>query len=153
MKNLISSLLIVFLITFSTSALATDYYSIKSGNAADLSSWNTSRSGDGSVSTSFDDPNDNFIIQNGSSLTGTAMFKCSGSMIIETGGTYTTGTSGNITNIATVVTINQGGVLKLSANTTLIAGFMLIQGTLQNLGGEIRFNNSPVAASNGRNHQ
>jgi hypothetical protein len=145
MKNIFSYFLVVLLVTLSLPVFATDYYSTTSGNANDLSTWNSSRSGNGSMPRDFNDPNDNFIVVNKSTITSNG-FACKGSVIIETGGILVTGKPGGITNVATVVTINQGGVLKLSRKTTIIAGFMLIQGTLENAGGKIRFNNPVVAA-------
>lgn len=153
MKNLLSYLLIVLLLQISFTVSAKDYYSIKSGNATDRSTWNSSRTGDGTAPIHFNDPSDNFIIQGGSVITGSNNFSCRGSLIIETGGIYNTGNTGNITAVATVVTINDGGVLKLSSKTTLIAGFILIQGTLENLGGEIRFNSVPSVATVASNNR
>jgi hypothetical protein len=147
MKNLLSYLLIILLLQISFTVAARDFYSVKSGNATNRATWNTSRTGDGAAPVNFNDPTDNFIIQQGSIITGSNNFSCKGSLIIETGGIYNTGNSGNITAVATVVTINDGGVLKLSPKTTLVAGFILIQGTLENLGGEIKFNSAPAAVT------
>jgi hypothetical protein len=149
MKRILPFIFLVLLLQVTSSVFATDYYSIKSGNAADVRTWNSSRTGNGTAPSSFNDGRDNFIVQNNSTITGNANFNCKGSLIIETGGTYVTGSSGNISNIASVVTINDGGLLKLSPKTLLVAGFVLVQGTLANEGGEIRFNSaqasSPVA--------
>jgi hypothetical protein len=145
MKNIFPSFLVVLLVTFSLPSFATDYYSTRSGNANDPRTWNSSRSGNGTTPQGFNDANDNFIVVNQSTVTSND-FACRGSVIIETGGMLITGKPGAITHVATVVTINEGGILKLSSNTTLVAGFMLIQGTLENAGGKIRFNNPVVAA-------
>src|SRR4051794_10761497 len=99
MKRILPYLFVVLLLQITSTASATDYYSIKSGNAADLNTWNSSRTGNGTVPASFNDPNDNFIIQNSSVIAGNLNFSCKGSLIIETGGTYTTGSSGNTSNI------------------------------------------------------
>jgi hypothetical protein len=152
MKNNLSSFLIILLLQFSVSAFATDYYSIKSGNAADPGTWNSSRTGNGVSPSNFNDAADNFIVQNNTAVNGND-FSCKGSLIIETGGLLQTGNPGTITRISTVVTINNGAILKLLPNTTLVAGFMLVQGTLENSGGQVRFNStpsSPVVALNRR---
>lgn len=139
---------------FSVPAFATDYYSVKSGNAADVNTWNSDRNGNGTAPASFNNAEDNFYVQNGSSITAVQKFSCKGSLIIETGGTYITGNAGNTTAVGSIVTINQGGVFKLSQNTSLITGFILIQGNLENQGGNISFSNvPPVAYSSRRQNQ
>ncbi len=148
MKNLLPYFLIAFLLQFSVSAFATDFYSIKSGNASEPATWNSIRNGSGTTPATFNNPEDNFIVQDGSVITGSANFGCKGSLIIEAGGMYNTGYSGNKTTVASVVTINNGGIFRLSPNTTLIAGFILVQGNLENHGGEINFRApSPVISS------
>lgn len=146
MKNILP--FIFFL--FGVPAFATDYYSIKSGNAADVYTWNSDRNGKGTAPASFNNAEDNFIVQNGSTITTTQNFSCKGSLIIETGGTYITGNAGNTTAVGSVVTINQGGIFRLSQRTSLITGFILIQGNLENQGGEISFSNAPPVAYNSR---
>ncbi len=150
MKNI---LYFVFFL-FSLPAFATDYYSIKSGNAADVNTWNSDRNGKGTAPANFNNAADNFYVQNGSSIIAVQNFNCKGSLIIETGGIFITGNAGNTTAVGTVVTINQGGVLKLSQSTSLITGFILIQGNLENQGGNISFSKaSPVAYNSRRQNQ
>jgi hypothetical protein len=70
MKRILPFLFVALFMQIACSVFATDYYSVKVGNAADLTTWNTSRTGNGSAPTSFNDANDNFIIQNTSIITG-----------------------------------------------------------------------------------
>lgn len=142
MKIAFSFLLAFVLLQLSASAK--DYYSVKNGEATDRSTWNSSRNGNGTAPAGFNDPSDNFIVQDGFNVTGNS-FYCNGSVIVENGGIYSTGNKGNITNITTMVSVNEGGIFSLSKQTTLLAGFVLVQGTLENLGGEIRLD--PMAAS------
>ena len=147
MKIVFPALLVILLLQVSVSVFATDYYCIKNGNAADLNTWNSSRTGNGTSPVNFSNPEDNFIVQKDFAVTNKNNFSCAGSLILENGGIYNTGNSGNTINIASVITINDGATLKLSPKTTLVAGFILIQGKLENLGGEIKFS-SPVATLN-----
>jgi hypothetical protein len=144
MKNIVSFIFFILMLQFPAAVFATDYYSLKSGgNAADLTTWNSSRSGNGTAPLNFNDPNDNFIVQTGCNITGTD-FSCKGSLIIEAGGFFNTGITGN-TRISTVVSINEGAVLTLSPNTSLTTGFIMIQGIIKNAGGVLRFSSSPVS--------
>jgi hypothetical protein len=144
MKNFLRLSLFILLVQFSVNAFATDYYSVKNGDAFNRFSWNSSRDGKGAAPLNFNDPNDNFIVQAGSTVTS-GDFSCNGSLIIESGGIFNTGTAGN-TRVSTVVTINEGAVLTLSPNTSLTTGFILIQGILKNSGGVLRFSSSPLSA-------
>jgi hypothetical protein len=150
MKNILPLLFTFLLLQFAVSAFATDYYSIKSGNAAETSIWNSDRNGNGTAPSTFNNVEDNFIIQNGSTITATENFSLTGSLIIETGGIYNTGSNGNTTTVGSVVTINQGGLLRLSQKTSLVAGFIIIQGNLENKGGEISFSTTSPLAYNSR---
>jgi hypothetical protein len=145
MKYFLVLFLTISLLNIAGSALATDYYSIVNGDASDKKTWNSSRDGKGTAPTSFDDPSDNFIVQKNVVVSNNRnAFTCKGSLFIEDGGVYNTGLKTKSTTIATAVAINAGGVLQLQKGSSLNAGFILIQGKLENLGGALIVGSAPL---------
>lgn len=146
MKQLFKLILLISTLHLAATASATDYYSISNGDASDKTTWNSSRDGKGTAPTSFNDPSDNFIVQKNMVVENNQnAFTCKGSLFIEDGGVYSTGMNTKSTTIATAIAINPGGVLQLQKGSILNAGFVLIQGKLENLGGNINVGSSPLA--------
>lgn len=143
--KLITLFILISLLHIAAAASATDYYSIINGDASDKKTWNSSRYGKGTAPTGFDDPTDNFIVQKNMIVTNSHdAFTCKGSLFIENGGVYSTGLQTKPTTIATAITINTGGTLQLQKGSVLHAGFVLIQGRLENLGGELIIGSAPI---------
>ncbi len=78
--------LIISIIFLPTFILATTYYSQGDGNFGTLSNWNTARTGGGSSPSSINSTDD-FIIQNGHTITNDGTYTING-LTIENGGTY-----------------------------------------------------------------
>lgn len=123
-------------------AAATDYYSVRNGEAGNTATWNSSRDGSGKAPKDFNDPTDNFIIQTGYTVSSSlAAFSCNGSLIVENGGMFNCTRS---SSILTAVAINPDGIFRLHQNGSLVAGFILVQGKLENLGGKLQTGSAPI---------
>lgn len=145
MKKAISSILFFFIVF---AAGATDFYSVRSGNAADLTNWNSKRDGTGHAPAGFGEASDNFIIQQQHIISaGKDGFYTHGSVVVETGGTFITGGKASHTRILTALAINPGATFRLQAGASLLTGFILVQGRLENLGGQLTTGSSPMVAA------
>jgi hypothetical protein len=142
MKNILPLILSIFLSLIMIEAAATDYYSTGNGEAGNTATWNTKRDGSGSVPGNFNDPTDNFIIQTGHTISSSkAAFSFNGSLIIEQGGVFNCSRS---SSILTAVAINPDGIFRLQQGSSLVAGFVLVQGKLENLGGKLHTGSAPL---------
>lgn len=120
-------ILTIFVLGLSLSAFSATYYSVTSGDPNTLSNWNTVRDGSGIAAGNFTTSGDIFTIQNGHTMTNTAVWSIgvSGtspvSLIIETGGTLKADFQVVIANTTGGFTL-QSGATYIQNNTSSMSG-------------------------------